>query len=419
MSGTPQPTEFASGSGRPSRPFSAAAQRILHALWAGTSAKFIRLSFVALMGALSTHPALAQTPSSNPDASPPPDHDQPAPEASVSTSSNAASEPANVNPEPVNAPAPLPTPSQSSTPPPTHPSPEDVDPRDPRNVPTLDEAPSVVGALISDVERIIAAFEDEGWFIDSEAYAQIAPVLLESVCRTPADQRLVALHILEHDARVDPERLFLQSAGELTDEVEDALSARRRWTALKLAMARSNECPFWSKPSADFTGRQTTRDKWAIHAEGGGLVSLGRTHERYALGGGGSGRLLIGRGVGDDLSLLVGAEVGGGADLNPPGDDAQFTLKYTAAVPLMVRSRSVAWHYDFELAPIALLEAENTNLSWGARGGFAIGLSTLRVRDFLPWAGAAITLEHYFPSGGRQSSQVLRGGLRVGFRWLP
>jgi hypothetical protein len=275
------------------------------------------------------------------------------------------------------------------------------------------------GALLSDVVRMVAAVEEVGWLVDKQAYAELEPVLLESVCRTPSSSRSEALSHLEAAAWRDPEQLFYASGGSLTDEVELALSARRRFVLLKRALARTSECPFWLPPSQTFTGRQTERDKWAIHAEGGGVLSLGRTGGELAFGGGGNGRLLLGRGFGDSFSLLGGGEVGGGAELNPPSDAEPFALKYTAAVPLVLRLRRVNWLYDFELAPTALLETEDTRISWGARVGFMLGLTTLRVRDFLPWAGVAVTAEHFVASGGREAGQVVRAGIRIGFRWLP
>jgi hypothetical protein len=79
----------------------------------------------------------------------------------------------------------------------------------------------------------------------------------------------------------------------------------------------------------------------------------------------------------------------------------------------------VAWHYDFEVAPVALFQADDGNISFGGRVGFAIGVFALRTRNVLPWVGAGIAYEHYFESGGRAPAEFLRGGLRAGAVWDP
>jgi hypothetical protein len=79
----------------------------------------------------------------------------------------------------------------------------------------------------------------------------------------------------------------------------------------------------------------------------------------------------------------------------------------------------VAWHYDFETAPLALFQADNGSFSFGARGAFGIGISALRTRGVIPWGGAHVAYEYYVPSGGRAAQHFLRGGLRVGFVWDP
>ncbi len=273
-------------------------------------------------------------------------------------------------------------------------------------------------ALLADVQRIIVAKEEAGWFVDEEEYTDIVAILLESACRTPALARQAALSELERAAPGDPKRLY-QEAGGLSDEVEEALHAHRALVALRRTLARTGECPFFVEPSYAFEGRQTERNKWVVHLEGGGVAEAVRAGNIYGVGGGGNGRLLFGRGFGNELSLIAGGEVGGGAELNRPGDSDQFTFKYLGAVPIVARFHDVNWLYDLEVAPVGILQGNELTLQWGARLGFGVGLTTLRARDFLPWAGVAVTVEHFFPGGGLPATQLVRGGLRVGIRWLP
>jgi hypothetical protein len=116
--------------------------------------------------------------------------------------------------------------------------------------------------------------------------------------------------------------------------------------------------------------------------------------------------------------LIGGLEFGGGA-LIKESESGQFTINYLPAIPVLLRFRDVDWHYDVELAPVALFQADDTRLSYGGRLGFNVGVSVLRTRGVLPWAGVGIAVEHYVPSGGREAMQFLRGGLRVGLRWPP
>lgn len=289
----------------------------------------------------------------------------------------------------------------------------------PRQVAPPGERPPGTDALLADVERIITAFESDGWFDDRSVLQEVHPILLESVCRATLDARSAALAVLQSDCTTDPRRLFEQAGGELTSEVEEALHLERQRVALSQALDEARTaCPFWVRPRLDFVSRQTTRDQFVLHFEGGGIVQLRNIKGDLAIGGGGSSRLLAGYGFGDDFSLIGGIEFGGGA-LIKESEGGQFTINYLPAIPVLLRFRDVDWHYDVELAPVALFQADDTRLSYGGRLGFNVGVSVLRTRGILPWAGVGIAVEHYVPSGGREAMQFLRGGLRVGLRWPP
>lgn len=278
---------------------------------------------------------------------------------------------------------------------------------------------AAMAGLLADVRRVVAAYEDEGWFIDEDALTEIEKILLESACRAPIPARQRALELLATEAQGDPERAFYEAQGRLTFEVKEALSSQRRWIALRRTLERSDECPFWLTPDPEFTGRQTARDKWLVHLESGGLLDLRHRNSELGLGAGGNGRLLLGKGFGEQFHLLLGGEVGGGAELGKPNTGQPLSIRYVSAVPLVVRWHWVAWFYDVEVAPVALFENDDTRLSWGGRVGTTVGLTALRLRDFLPWFGLTFGVEHYLPSGGRESTQLLRGGVRVGIRWDP
>lgn len=274
-------------------------------------------------------------------------------------------------------------------------------------------------ALVADTERIIVAFELDEWFDDEQEYAAVVPVLLESVCRVANPARTEALRWLARQQGTSPERLFDLAGGEMTSEVKDALTLRRQYVALSRALAVAGDrCPFWVQTEDDFRGRQTIRSQFVVHFEGGGVAQLRLANRKANVGGGGNGRLLLGYAFGEHWSLMAGPEVGGGA-LLLRSNGGQFTIAYFPAIPVVLRYRDVQWLYNLELAPVAAFDSNDTHLSFGGRIGGLVGISVLRAQGFLPWAGLAIDVEHYFEGAGRPAFQLIRGGLRIGFRWAP
>jgi hypothetical protein len=275
-------------------------------------------------------------------------------------------------------------------------------------------------SLIEDVRRVVAAEEVDDWFTDREALRAIEEHLLPSVCRASPRARAGALSALrlEHDQLGDPQAQFAIS-GELTPQVQRALTAARRLTALEQTLARQGECPFWIRPEHGFHGLQSDRKRLTFSVESGGNVQFRYTQHHLTFGAGGSGRLLAGWGFDGKYTLLFGPELGGSALLRPGSNASEFVINYFPAVPVVFRSRQLTWHYDLELAPVALFEADNTRLSYGARIGAALSFTALRRRNVLPWAGLAVGYEYYFEGGGREPTHFLRGGVRIGLPWEP
>jgi hypothetical protein len=284
----------------------------------------------------------------------------------------------------------------------------------------LAESSYAAESLAGDIERIVDAQESAGWFVDTDAVLEVRTPLLESVCRTPVSARLETVAALEAESREagSARSLYEAEGREVTSVVERARFAERKLFALRTAMTwAEGECPFWVQPEPKFAGRQSDRDRFTLSFESGGNAQVRRTEGAFTIGAGGVGRLLVGRGFGGSWSLLAGLEFGGGAMLKPRVDQTEFVVNYFPAVPLKLRLHDVAWHYDFELAPVALFQADNATVSYGGRVGFGMAFATLRTRGFIGWAGAVIMGEHYFARSSRPSSQFLRGGVRVGVMW--
>ncbi|MBX3181196.1 MAG: hypothetical protein KIT72_15045 [Polyangiaceae bacterium] len=280
-----------------------------------------------------------------------------------------------------------------------------------------DEHRRATEGLLLDLERIVAAQESSGWFLDPRELDETYPLLLESVCRTPEAARRAALTITTRRAAEvgDPEALF-EAKGEADAEVKRALHRARARQLLELALdGAPADCPFWVRPEAGFTGRQTNYGRFTLNLETGGLLQLRQTEGLWTYGGGGTGRVLLGKNLNGPLTLLFGGEFGGGAMLKPGAQPSQFVLNYFPAIPALIRYRDGSWHYELEAAAVSLFQADNGNVSFGGRLGAGLGLWTLRTRGILPWAGLAVAYEYYPTNGGRERAHFLRGGLRIGF----
>lgn len=276
------------------------------------------------------------------------------------------------------------------------------------------------GSLLSDVARVVAAHEVDDWFTDREALRSIEQHLLPSLCRASPAARVGARAKLEarHNALGDPRQLF-ERTGVVTATVKDALTAQRELAALDAVLARQSECPFWVRPEVGFHGLQSDRRRLTLSVESGGNVQFRLQRQHITFGAGGSGRVLAGYGFDGRYTLLFGPEFGGSALLRPNSNASELVINYFPAAPLLFRVRELTWHYEVEVAPVALFEADNTALSWGGRIGGAFAFTALRRRNVLPWAGLALSYEYYFDGGGRGPIHFFRGGLRIGLPWDP
>ncbi len=288
--------------------------------------------------------------------------------------------------------------------------------------PSLAWAEDAEGArsLLSDVARVVAAEEVDDWFSDREALISIEQHLLPSVCHATAEARDAALaQLRQRHVELGEAKALFAARGVLSGEVNQALTAERRLSALERTLARQDECPFWIRPEPAFQGLQSDRRRLTVSIESGGDVQFRRTRSHWTFGAGGAGRLLVGWGFDGRYSLLGGAEFGGSALLRPNSNASEFVINYFPALPVVFRSRQLTWHYDLEVAPVALFEADNTRLSFGGRIGGAFAFTALRRRNVLPWAGLALSYEYYFEGAGRAPIHFLRGGLRIGLPWDP
>ncbi len=267
-------------------------------------------------------------------------------------------------------------------------------------------------ALREDLERIVSAEEGSGWFVDSVSQEAIFPVVLQSVCHASERVReLTRTKLMEDEAAAgDPQTAFADANREMTPTVTHALHVQRMVSALRRAM--SEPCPFWVTPAERFDGRQTDRDRITLNLESGGGLQLRYASGDARFGFGPAGRFLVGYTFGN-VGVLGGVELAGGL-MSRDDDSSRFSINYFQGVPVVVRLRNGSWLYSLEAAPLSLFQGHDTRLSFGVRGGCAIGFMALRTRTVIPWAGVAATYDHFFEGGGRPTTELLRVGLRFG-----
>jgi hypothetical protein len=142
------------------------------------------------------------------------------------------------------------------------------------------------------------------------------------------------------------------------------------------------------------------------------------------LGGGGGGRLLLGRGIGHVWSVRAGPEFGVVALVERNNNSTALPLQFVAAVPLVIRYNDISWHYNLEAAPLAMLTEKELAekrparlVRYGARVCVMIGISALQVRSFIPWAAAWGAAEIFPEAGDRSMLLNLKGGVRAGVDW--
>lgn len=276
-------------------------------------------------------------------------------------------------------------------------------------------------ALYADIERLVAARSSLGWVVDRVELEDMYPALLESICPMVAGARELAHQRLKRESseRGDPRALY-QADHELSSRVKEALAAQRRLLAFEHGLAGAErECPFWLELDPAFEGIQTDRNRFTLNVESGGVAILRETAGDWTLGAGGFGRVMPAYGFGGSWTLLAGGEFGGGALIRPGDGTTGLAVNYFMAAPVVARVRDVAWHYDLELAPVALFLTDDTRISYGARVGTTVGISALHTSGFIPWAGVSVAYEYYVESGGRPEAHFIRGGFRAGLSWDP
>lgn len=296
--------------------------------------------------------------------------------------------------------------------------------------PALPQRP-IQRALVHDVQRIVDVRTSVGWIIDDTELQSLLPDALKSACQTPSDDRLEALAWLDAEiaAKGGDVAEVWRARGRKLGAVDDLLLLTRARLLLGQAdqWVRQGKCPFWMEPTPRFAGIQTHRNRWVLTLEAGGRVVQAFAVGKVRYGGGGSGRVLIGHGIGEEWILSVGPELGGDAMLTKLelGQVNEFpALSAFLAIPVVVRWRfDLAKHVEAELGPVSYVNRASASASGnvsahyhtGVRTGVALGGTLLRLgRGFVPKFSIAATVDLIPAAGGSAALTQVGIGLRTG-----
>ncbi len=285
---------------------------------------------------------------------------------------------------------------------------------------------ATVDSLMFDARKVVEVQASSGWKIDRYEYEKMMPDMLLSVCRTTDETRSLALAQLEREVvRLGgPLEEALQKNGNKIGDLKDLLFATRAAHTLSEAVRRAPaECPVWVTPQPNFRSVQAGVDRFTLTVEGGGtgMLQYAAKHTAgttgFTIGGGGGGRLLLGRGFGHAWSVRTGAELAVIALVQREKGSTSLPLQFLGAIPVVIRYTDISWHYNFEVAPLAMFTESDPVLRYGVRVGLMLGISALQVRSFIPWAGVGGAVEVFPDSDGRSMLLNLKGGVRAGLDW--
>jgi hypothetical protein len=284
-------------------------------------------------------------------------------------------------------------------------------------------AQPVERALFVDLRKSVELSESTGWYVDESQLRNNAENILRSACQVdPAlrDDLDAWLSGQIELAGGSAEQVYLAHGKDL-GAADKVLALERTRMFLRYANQHAaTDCPFWLTPKDDFIGVQGDAHRFVLLAETNGFGSLVIEGSNAALGGGGGGRLLVAHGIGPQLTLAVGGEVGGvGAFVPNDKGGRGLDTTFTAGVPILLRWTRYSRLLDFEVAPVARLNPGEPVLPPGIRSSVGVGLTTMRASSFMPYAVLWVGYEYHPASNDSPRDHSMLIGTRVGIDWDP
>ena len=278
-----------------------------------------------------------------------------------------------------------------------------------------ESTPGEGAPILLDMMHLIKVAQSAGWKIDKYEIEKLMPDALQSVCRVRPSSREAALTTLHEQINLSggPVELLYQKNPKLR-KLRKQLTLDRAQALLTEASRRAAaDCPFYLQPEDDFQSLQGIDRRFLFVIESEGSAQIEKKGDQLAYGGGGFGRLLFGKGF-DKASLFSGVEVAGSGLLVLGAPASEFEVRYSAAIPVVLRWTSINWQYEVETAPVFLVDDTDFRLSYGIRAAAGVGVHAHRRQGFLPWGGLSVGLDHFF-EGVRPTTELLHIGFRAGF----
>lgn len=276
-------------------------------------------------------------------------------------------------------------------------------------------------ALYVDALTVVRAQARDEWTVDRLALDEVTPAVAWSACQVPPERRADLTTWLDGEIARAEERLGgsaeagWRRAHKDLDAVEGLLELQRVRAAL--AHVRPEDCPFWLEADPDFRGMQGDAERMVFIFESRGGVALNlRAEGGLRFSGGGAGRILVGLGASDRLTVATGFEIGGAGRFDEEGD---VTGVLGGAVPLLVRFADAGSLVDLEVAAVTFLEGAR---GWppGVRAAIAFGFLTPRVGGaFSPAAMLWVGYEYHPRRGADDPFHVIGIGTRIGVDFDP
>ncbi|MBV71056.1 MAG: hypothetical protein CMH52_06855 [Myxococcales bacterium] len=271
--------------------------------------------------------------------------------------------------------------------------------------------------LVRDMVTLVSTAEQQLWQIDHYEYQDLMSDALILVCVADQKTRQAALALFGQSQEKlggDPSKIWSE-ANKDEPKVKELLTISRSKTLLSKALqVADQQCPFILTQKAVYTERHRVTDRFFMAFQGGGLMNIRFADENRA-GGGGSGRIDFGHGLGPFWSLRMGLEMGGAGLFDEKVDAGDIDLMFYFATPITLRHRKRLWHQDVELAPVALGLPWQDEMRFGGRIGGLFGLTYARLGMIQPWGGLKVAVEYIPGQNGQEELVTMRLGLRFGF----
>lgn len=278
-------------------------------------------------------------------------------------------------------------------------------------------------ALYADLAKAVELSNDTGWVVDRVQLENNAEDAMRSVCQVAPEKRTSLERWLDAELTLgggSAAEIYRRSGRDL-GAASDALEIERVRALLRYADERASaDCPFWLEPDPNFLGVHGDEGRLVLLAETLGYGSIVLEGGDGALGGGGGGRLLVGHGFGPQVTLALGAEIGGsGAFVDNEKGSRSIETTFSAAVPLLLRISNLSRVFDFEVAPSVRFDPGVDVLPPGVRTSVALGFSTMRSSSFMPYALLWLAYEYHPKDNRGPADHSLHAGTRVGVDWDP